>query len=308
MVKAPSPDPSLLDEEVAMSVISASGLHQPYEDPEDYGLFGDRTPALRGFRFTHANTDHQLVDIAVRVGGDPVDLTPNADPKLLPVLDGDLDVEFQDASPSGDEFAYSVSHSLLNIRGARRYQIRDVGCVDQCKRVLPAQVFGGRLGHPPLEVLSGYILALTGFRLFFTGNRNHEVERIGVWFEGHELHVALSDHSRNDTFAYFVDFVVIPSGGLTTQTGSERGAGALGSENFALATPPRSHFLIRGWELHFTQGDRELRDIGVVGTRAGFTVILADNSASDPFDWRVDWAHVGPTVLAAPALAAPGGP
>jgi hypothetical protein len=281
-----------------MAVVTWTGTHTPFGPPEDYATFGAKTPALHGFRLTHLKTDHQLVDIAVRVGGNPVELTPNADePTPIPVLDGDLDVHFQDASPRGDEFGYTVSHSTLSI-GARRYQIRDVGCVNECKRTLPPALFGGRLGLPAPSALGGYLLALTGFRMYFTGNRNHEVERIGIWFEGHDLHVALRDHSGNDTFAYLADFVVIPTAGLTVKTGSGRGTGAQAFETFALKTPPRSHFVIRGWELEYTQGDRELLDIGVLGSDQGFTVFLGDQGGDDLFDWRVDWAHIGTPVFA----------
>jgi hypothetical protein len=280
-----------------MAVVSHHGVHKPFYPTEDYSLFGSRTPALHGFRLTHLGSDHQVVDVGVLAGGNSVDLSPNADPNFLAasVPDGELDVQLQDASASGDDFGYYVAHSTLTVPGARRFQIRDVGCVSACKRTIPSQAFGGRLSPP---AIGGYLLALAGFRLFFTGNRNHELDRIGVWFEGHDIHVALRDQSGNDTFAYLVDFVVIPKLGLNIATGAERGTGAKALDTYALPTPRRSHFLLTGWALNFQNGDHEILDIGVVGSDNGFSVFYGDSGGDEPFDWRVEWAHVGPVVLA----------
>lgn len=276
-----------------MVVVTHNGHHKPFQANEEYAIFGTRTPALHGFRLTHVGTDHQLVDIRVRPGGHSVDLSPAADLQLLPVPDGELDVGLQDADPAEDEFGYWVSHSILNIRGAGRFQLRDVGCVDACKRVVPAQVFGG--GHlPPPD---RYLLAITGFRLFFTGNRNHRLNRIGVWFDGRELNVALQDQGGGDTFGYMVDFVVIPRLGLSVVTGVERGTQAQSFETHNLLTPPSSHFMLTGWVLDFEHGDNEVLDIGVLGGDKGFTVFYSDSGGGDLFDWRVEWAQVGPEVL-----------
>jgi hypothetical protein len=59
-----------------------------------------------------------------------------------------------------------------------------------------------------------------------------------------------------------------------------------------------SHFLLTGWAFNFQQGDHEILDIGVVRGRNNFTVFYGDSGGGDAFDWRVEWAHVGPMVLA----------
>lgn len=118
-----------------MAVVSARGIAEPSDpDGEPYPLFGMRVAALHGFRLTFLGSDHEISLIQVLAGGSSQDLAPTADLNPANIPDGRLDVLMQDASPSGEEFGYHVSHSTLQIPGARRYQIRDVGCVATCTR------------------------------------------------------------------------------------------------------------------------------------------------------------------------------
>jgi hypothetical protein len=206
----------------------------------------------------------------------------------------------QDGDPSGEEFGYNISHSLMQIPGARRYQIRDVGCAGACRRELPAELMDGGLPGGG-GALPRPLIALVGFKLFFIANREHELDRVGVWFTGKELNVALRDESvrpgLTDTFGYLVDFVVIPTVGLNVSTGIERGT-ANGLERVPLPTPSRADFLLTGWAFNFQPGDREILDIGVIRSADAFTVFYADNGGAEAFDWRVEWAHVAPRVFA----------
>jgi hypothetical protein len=230
------------------------------------------------------------------VGGDSQDLSPNADLNPANIPDGRLEVTFQDASPSGEEFGYLVSHSTLRVPGARRFQIRDVGCVSQCDRPLPSAVFGGGFQPPVQQPL----LALVGFKLFFTGGRDRELDRIGVWFSNNELHVAMRDRSGGETFGYLVDFVAIPTTGLDVRTNTETGTSST-LQTIPLPTPPRAHSLLSGWMFNFRGSvDREILDLGVVRRKDDFTVMYSDASGGELFDWRVQWAHVAPQVLAPP--------
>ena len=284
-----------------MAIVSAQGVAEPFDaDGQAYAAFGFRAPALRGFRLTFpGGRDREIVLIQVLAGGEAQDLTPGAQNQPAAIPDGRVQVSLQDSDPSGEEFGYNVSHSLMTIPGARRFQIRDVGCAGACRRVLPSTVTGGGLpgsggvGPRPL-------IALVGFKLFFTGNRQHEIDRIGVWFTGNELNLALQDESvgLTDTFGYLVDFIVIPRGpSLDITTGIERGT-ATGLETVPFQTPPRAHFVLTGWAFNFRPGDREILDIGVLRGTDSFTVFYGDSGGSEEFDWRVEWAHVEPMVVA----------
>jgi hypothetical protein len=283
-----------------MAVVSAQGIAEPFDaDGESYAAFGNRIPALRGFRLTYpSGRDREIVLIQVLAGGEAEDLTPNAQNQPTDIPDGRLQVRLQDADPSGEEFGYNISHSLMRIAGARRYQIRDVGCAGACRRELPSNVTGGGLPGGG-GGLSQPLIALVGFRLFFTGNREHELDRVGVWFRDNELNLALRDESvaLTDTFGYLVDFVVIPTVGLNVSTGIERGT-ANGLETVPFPTPTRADFLLTGWAFNFQPGDREILDIGVVRSADAFTVFYADNGGGEAFDWRIEWAHVAPMVFA----------
>lgn len=145
------------------------------------------------------------------------------------------------------------------------------------------------------------LLALVGFKFEFEGARQHELDRVGVWFDGDELNVALRDESvgLTDTFGYLVDFVVIPTIGFNVTKGTLRGT-ARGLETTPLETPRRAHFALTGWAFNFRPGDRQILDIGVLRGEESLTVFYADNGGGEEFDWRVEWAHVSPMVVAGP--------
>lgn len=279
-----------------MAVVSAHGMAEPFDaDGQAYAAFGDRAPALRGFRLTFPwGREREVVLIQVLPGGSAEDLTPEAENAPTNIPDGRLQVSLQDGDASGDEFGYDVSHSLMRIPGARRYQLRDVGCVGACTRQLPAQVVGGGSPHPVARPL----IALVGFKLFFTGNREHELDRIGIWFTDRELNLALRDESAalTDTFGYLVDFVVIPTVGFNVSRGITRGT-ARGLETVPFPTPSRASFCLTGWAFNFRPGDREILDIGVLRSADSFTVFYGDNGGGEEFDWRIEWAHVAPMVF-----------
>lgn len=282
-----------------MAVVSAQGTTVPFTPGgKPYPAFGNLVPVLRSFRLTYPHPhDHEMALIQVLVGGNSQDLTPNAALNPANIPDGRLEVTFQDANPSGEEFGYLVSHSTLRVRGARRFQIRDLGCVNECVRELPSEVFGSG----PLQPLSQQpLLALVGFKLFFTGGRDRELDRIGVWFRDNELHVALRDRSGDETFGYLVDFVAIPTTGLNVNTDIETDTSNT-LQTIPFPTPPRAHSLLTGWMFNFRgRIDRRILDLGVVRRKDDFTVMYSDASGGETFDWRVEWAHVAPMVIAPP--------
>ena len=276
-----------------MTVVTAQGITKPFEPPEPYPIFGTRAPALRSFRLTFpAPNDHEIALIQVLAGGDSDDLSPNAENEPARIPDGELAVALQDANPSDEEFGYLVSHSTLTIPGARRFQIRDVGCQGKCVRQLPLPS-----SHPPLpDPGPPPLLALVGFKMFFTGARDHELDRIGVWFRGNDLHVAFRDINGDDVFGYLVDFLAIPRVGLNVASGIERGTSS-GLETIQLPTPfLPSEFVLTGWAFNFRKDDQEILDIGVIRSENNFTVFYADSGGGRAFDWRMEWVHVGPVV------------
>ncbi len=281
-----------------MSVASHRGIARPYEEPEPYPAFGDRAAALNGFRLTYLDSDHEITLIQVLPGGESADLSPFADLQPSRIPDGHLSVLLEDAEPSGEEFGYYAAHSLLTMPGARRYQIRDVGCVNECVRRVPPSVLRDPFPGLAFGAAGGALLALVGFRMFFTGNRNHNLDRVGVWFEEDNIHVAMRDADGGDTFAYLVDFVVIPTGFLNVFTGVEGGSGDRAFDTHQLPSIDRTDFVITGWEFNFEQGDHKILDIGVIRGPENLTGFYGDSGGGDRFDWRVQWAQVGPRVFA----------
>ena len=284
-----------------MASVTVDGFAEPFDpDSQPYVVFGSRVPALRSFYLAFdigdpTPADHQINLIQVLSGGESQDLSPTADLNPANIPDGRLDVTLQDDDPKGEEFFYKVSHSLLDSPGVRRFQFRDVGCVGQCVQSLPIP----SLGTSPANLFPP-IIALVGFKLFFTGARDHELDRIGVWFRGNDLHVAMRDANGDDTFGYLVDFVVIPTAGLNVSSGMIRGD-ARGGRTIGLPGPSNTDFLLTGWEFNFVRGEHEIRELGVLRSGDNVTLLYADKNADDLFRWRVEFAHVGRRVLAPPA-------
>jgi hypothetical protein len=57
----------------------------------------------------------------------------------------------------------TINKPNLRVPAARRFQIGDVGCVNECVRELPSGVFGDGPFQPPIPQS---LLALVGFKLF----------------------------------------------------------------------------------------------------------------------------------------------
>jgi hypothetical protein len=284
-----------------MAVVSASDIVRPFTS-EPYALFGDRIPALRSFYLAYdvgdaTPDDHEILTMGVMVGGSALDLSPNVNFQPANIPDGRLEIQLQDAHPNDDESVfYKVSHSTLAIPGARRYQIRQVGNVREATRKLPAHIFGEGLPDP---AFGKPIVALVGFRMFFGLSGDHELDRIGIWFRDDELHVVMQDQDARPTedYSFLVDFVVIPHApGTDVSRGVERGT-ARGGARIPLPIPARAHVFLTGWEFDFSNGDHEIREVGVDRQGDDYVVFFADSNADDPFDWRIEWAHIGPQVF-----------
>lgn len=293
-----------------MPFVTAEGSARPFE-LKDYARFGDQIPALRSFYLTYSGNDHELLSIHMLPGGRSVDLSPNADLSPSDVPDGKLSVGLLDEDPEGEGIRYKVSHTLLAIPGARRFQFRDVGCVDQCTQMLPIPSIGAGNSN-----MSPPIIALVGFQLQFIGSGEKKLDRIGITFRGTELNVAMRGQNGNDTFRYLVDFVVIPTDDLNVSTGEMRGTATMnGGTKISLPGTSNMEFLLTGWRFNFVQGEHRIRDLGVVRSGAprrnesvtpisgndddNVILVYGDEGANDPFHWLISFAQIElrPTVL-----------
>jgi hypothetical protein len=115
------------------------------------------------------------------------------------------------------------------------------------------------------------------------------LDRVGVWFRGDELHLALRDKNvdKPEPIGYLVDFVAIPTLGLNVTTGIEKGS-ASGFQTIPFPPPSHAHFLLTGWAFNFQKGDHEILELGVIRSKNDFTVFYSDNGGGDVFDWRVE--------------------
>jgi hypothetical protein len=190
-------------------------------------------------------------------------------------------------------FSYTVSHTLLDLPGVRRFQFRHTGCAGKNVDVQPLPIPGLGAGagnlFPP-------IIALVGFKLYVTRD-DIELERIGIWFRGKELHVEMRNTDGDNTFGYLVDFAVIPTGLQNVSIGSNRGSGHKES-TVNIPGLPGGDFLLSGWRFRYTDGDHHLLNIGVLRSGDDVIVNYADEGGKEPFDWVVEWTQVGRRMVA----------
>jgi hypothetical protein len=279
-----------------MARTSTEGTAKGFAE-RDYTEFGSRVPVLRSFYFSFnhnqtGDTDNHLNSAMLLPGGRSRDLSPDAENQPADVDDGRLQVMYrdQDASGSRDDYFFRAEHVMVAGTLARRFQIRDVGCKGECRRPLPQSVFG------PIGAPFQGVLALTGFKVFFTGNRDHHVDEIGVSFDDRDLVVTFNDKDDNDVFGYLVDFVRLSRVGQNITTGRSNGTTANGSD-FPLPLPAGAEWVLRGFHFDFHDDDHHIRDVGVLRGGVNVKVIYADKNADDVFSWRIDWAHVSPQVV-----------
>jgi hypothetical protein len=284
-----------------MSQAKIEGFAKGELKERNYPSVGDGAPLLNGFYFRYDirgqadTTDNHLNSLMVLPGGNSTDLTPNAQNQPARVPDGKIQFMLRDADPTAaeDEYFFTLGHSILRDGLAgRRVQLRDVGQAGEIRRDLPGSIFQGP---------GDKVLGLAGFKLFYTGGRDHHVDEIEVTFinDDRTLRVRLNDRDNNDVFGYLVDIVVLSrSPAVTISTGVSSGS-AKGGDRVALPSgPSHSEWGIRGFRFDYPSGDRHLREVGIVKRGSDLEVFYGDDSGDLEFDWRVNWMYVGPPVAA----------
>jgi len=262
--------------------------------------FTDRgIPALSSFYFGYGvggpPVDNHLQYIMALPGGVSTDLTPNADLAPSTIPPGRAELLFRDDDPTSDkdEYFYRLSHAVFDSGNARRFQLRDVGGTGTINQPLPAGIFGRR----PVITATPSILALAGFKIFFTGNRDHHIDQLGVMLEDdNSITIAMNDRNDDDVFAYLVDIVRISGGGMNIIPGEASGNGR-GGARIEVPRIPQTSFVLRGFHFDFASSDHHLREVGVLRQGDRREVFFGDKNGDDAFTWKVRWAQVGAQVL-----------
>jgi hypothetical protein len=249
-------------------------IHPKYEGV-DQGI-----PLLKRFYFlfTHPSggaIDHHINQIWLQPNGPFTDLAPNADPNVggTNPNEGKIRLSYQDKA-GNDEYFFSISHET--VQGPTRFRMRDVGGV------------GGIVRELPPAPSPNMTFAIIGFQLFFTGNRDHHIDEVGIWQQGGKLNVRFNDRNDDDTFAYVVDYTWL-SQNLVMATGRNSGFAAGGQ---SVPVPTLGNKLLRGFLFNFTNSDHELRDIGILLHSTSIDVFYGDRNADDRFGWTVQWASL----------------
>ena len=251
-------------------------------------------PLLKSFYFrfekngSSTPVDNHINSIRVLPAGNSIDLSPNADLAPSNVAPGRLELTYADRNSNDsptDRYFFKVAHSNLPSQHIRRFQFRDVGCTGKCEQVLP---------KPPGPNLPGFepVFVLCGFKVFFTGNRDHHIDGLSVFENNGKLTVEFNDRNDDDVFGYLVDYALVNRVGMNIQLGEESGT-AKGGARVLLPGDK----VIRGFRFDLRSSDHHLREVGVITGNDRIEVYDSDAAGDDTFDWFVRWATISPMVI-----------
>jgi len=137
------------------------------------------------------------------------------------------------------------------------------------------------------------VFVLCGFKVFFTGNRDHHLDALSVFEDNGKLTVEFNDKNDDDTFGYLVDYALVRRVGQNIQMGEASGV-ATGATS---ATLPQGAKVIRGFRFDLRSSDHEVREVGVLTRDERLEVYYSDKKADDRFNWFVRWASIEEMVL-----------
>jgi hypothetical protein len=265
----------------------------------DYPGTGNGIPLLSSFyfRFEKAGSsqpvDNHINSILVLPGGLSEDLSPNAENSSTQVENEKIQLMFRDKDPDSakDRYFYKAAHAILPTGSVRRFQIRDVGCTGKCERILPPPPSSGPVG------VFGSMFVLAGFHLYFTGSRDHHIDKVGVFEDNGKLTVEFNDKpgdGPDPVFGYLVDYAWVKRRlNDNIRIGEESGSTTGGAR---LNLPPGQK-VIRGFHFDFKSEDHHSREIGVLTANENLEVFYSDFNGDDPFRWTVRWASITPPVI-----------
>jgi hypothetical protein len=117
----------------------------------------------------------------------------------------------------------------------------------------------------------------------------------------------LRDRDTAPSFGYLVDFALIPGSpddprAISKVTFGEASGTARGGARTRVPVPANSFLVLRGFDFEFRGDppDNHLRDFGILRNGDYLEVFFGDSDPTtqdDEFDWRVQWAIIGPPVL-----------
>jgi len=261
------------------------------------GLGNNNIPLLSSFYFrfqkqrSSGAVDNHINQIMVMPGGISQDLSPNADLSPNTQVDGKLDLMMSDRNPNdsaSDNYFYNITYSTLPVSQAKRFQFRDVGCTGICQQPLPTPT-----SHHP--AIGRSIFVLCGFKVFFTGGRDHHIDKISILEDNGTLTIEFRDKSASlsDVYGYLIDYAwVSTTPGQNVKIGEETGIARGGAR-----IPLTEQKLIRGFSFDFTSSDHHLREIGVLSLNDYLEVYYSDWNRDDSFQWNVRWATISPLVI-----------
>jgi len=244
----------------------------------DYAI--DGLPLLKSFRFSWSS-DHHIGSIRVKPGSPVADPSPES---MAPGLD-DINLIFKDDS-SSNEYKFHVEHANLLGASVERRKAFDF-CKGECVQ---------QLIRPEGETE----FVIIGFSFWFTGNRDHHIDRIGILENNVTVSVVYADKNADDTYKWELEYAYVPTsfiaakgqvGGLESTAdnpGSDSKGFGVGASNAHLPS------VIRGFMFDFDKSgaDRHLRRIGVITYSTGALAFFADqgySKSSDKFNWTLRW-------------------
>ena len=234
-------------------------------------------PLLDSFYFRFADGDERNIQSIQIELASPI---PNPCFECGPVPAGQMFVSFQDDTED-DPYFFQISHAELPVPILRH---RTAGyCKATCKTLLDAHNRGD-------------VFVIVGFGFTYVGERDHHIQRVGLWEQDGVLEVHYRDENDDNLFRFDLEYVWLPAQ-FMARRGNASGVEAKGSAGVKIDLGPVAvgPTVLRGFDFVFLPEldigltyDQEIREIGV-RTPGDRIEVYLDNGEQDRFDWGVDW-------------------
>jgi hypothetical protein len=216
------------------------------------------TPLLDHFYFRFQNDDHHFGHASA-----------------YPQSNGTILIAFQDQN-SDDEYFYRVAHQRVSSAGLVLGSFSDV-CLTRCIREIPRPV-------------GNYVFVLTGFRFFYIGGRDRHFDELGVLENNGTVTTYLNDKEQDsdDTFITHISYAWVPRARFSVVSAL---AAEVQDAGGVRRSVPVGDKVIRGFRVNSLNGDRHIRELGVMTNFDNIEIYDSDNTpGGDRWDYDVRYA------------------
>jgi hypothetical protein len=218
-----------------------------------------KSPVLRGFSFSRELMNNNIEQISL----------------MLHPERGTLDSVFTDDAPRAPWGKFNWDARYAEVTQGEPQRASGYCARGQCTQLI--------------RVPTGKAFVLSGFYFRFQ-NGDHHLKKVEIRESRGELSVTLADKKPDDPYRWVVNYVLVDEASLRV----EKVAGiARGSTTKRLPSRPITaghELVLTGFTLEFTDGDHEIRELGIVLEAPQALIKYNDKNNDDEFEYVVRYA------------------